>query len=60
MFSGKRPFGYSGWAWELHTALADAGLVEATLDDDGNLDTMTRGQEERADALIFAAVKALR
>lgn len=33
-FSGKRPFGNSGWEWELHWALSDAGLIDE--DDDIN------------------------
>lgn len=27
-FSGKRPFGNSGWEYEVHTALAKAGFVD--------------------------------
>lgn len=35
-FSGKRPFGNSGWQLEVAMALADGGFVARTLDSDGN------------------------
>lgn len=28
-FSGKRPFGNSGWEWDLRQAFLDAGLIPA-------------------------------
>lgn len=34
-FSGKRPFGNSGWEYELYVALITAGAVTGTLDEDG-------------------------
>jgi hypothetical protein len=34
-FSGKRPFGNSSWHYEIYEALADAGIIEATKDEDG-------------------------
>ncbi|BAD58868.1 hypothetical protein [Nocardia farcinica] len=37
-FSGKRPFGNSGWKYELFEALAGAEAIEATFDDDGFLE----------------------
>lgn len=45
-FSGKRPFGNSGWSYELHRPLIEAGLVAE--DDD-----------EKANELIFDAIDAL-
>lgn len=41
-FSGKRPFGYSGWMWSLYGALVRGGLVYGTFDDDGYLDECDR------------------
>lgn len=41
-FSGKRPFGNSGWEYEPFMALAKAGLVDCKFDKDGyvySLDT---------------------
>lgn len=34
-FSGKRPFGNSGWEYELFAALVKAELVSGELDEDG-------------------------
>jgi hypothetical protein len=31
-FSGKRPFGNSGWTHDLYSALAEAGIIEAEKD----------------------------
>lgn len=36
-FSGKRPFGNSGWKYEIYTALVSAGVVSGELDEDGYL-----------------------
>lgn len=55
-FSGKRPFGSSGWDWDLYAPLAKAGLVEAEFDGDGNF----AGCHYRtADKLILAAIDQL-
>lgn len=54
-FSGKRPFGNSGWEYELYTALVLAGAAPGRMDD-GEL------QECDADVcrtLIADAIKAL-
>ena len=36
-FSGKRPFGNSGWKYEVYTALVSAGVVDGKIDEDGYL-----------------------
>ncbi len=33
-FSGKRPFGNSGWEHEIYTAIAKSGMIEAKFDSD--------------------------
>ena len=53
-FNGKRPFGNSGWEWELYTALVSAGLVDGSIDDDGYLDEFE--DEAKANKLIFKAI----
>lgn len=58
-FSGKRPFGYSGWHVDLYLGLARAGYVSATLSEDGYLDEISREEEERADDLIASAIQYL-
>ncbi len=34
-FSGKRPFGNSGWEYDLYVPLIEAGVVDGSLDSDG-------------------------
>ena len=55
-FSGKRPFGNSGWEYDLDAALIQAGRVPGKLDGDGGGDVEDR---ETTDALILAAIDAL-
>lgn len=55
-FSGKRPFGNSGWDYDLYLALMKAGLVEGTLDEFGYIYDV---DEQAADALIEKAIKSM-
>lgn len=55
-FSGKRPFGNSGWSWDLYAALVAAGHVKGKTDADGYLEDV---DERTADRLVSAAIKAL-
>lgn len=55
-FSGKRPFGNSGWKWDVYEALVTAGLVEGRLDTDGFLLTV---DTDTADRLIHNAIHAM-
>lgn len=36
-FSGKRPFGNSGWEYELYRPLVQYKIIEGTIDEDGYL-----------------------
>jgi hypothetical protein len=59
-FSGKRPFGNSGWQYELYTPMGRAGMIDGlTLDEDGYVDQFPPGSRRAADALILAAIRAL-
>jgi hypothetical protein len=52
----KRPFGNSGWQYEIYAPMVAAGLVKGALDEDGYVeDADTRA----ADALMDAAIQAL-
>ena len=55
-FSGKRPFGNSGWDFELYKPLIKAGLVMGKLDGDGYIEDL---DNKAADKLIFEAIDAL-
>lgn len=58
-FSGKRPFGSSGWEYELHLELGRAGFVTMTFDEDGCVDQYDRAEERRGNRLILEAINAL-
>lgn len=55
-FSGKRPFGNSGWESDIYKALIQGGFVIGKLDEDGYIDTV---DSEQANQLIFEAIGAL-
>lgn len=50
-FSGKRPWGNSGWDWDPVPALINAGLLAGRLDEDGYVETV----DERDLANLMAA-----
>lgn len=55
-FSGKRPFGNSGWAYEVYGPLVNAGLIAGTIDEDGYA---TDIDVQAADERIIAAIQSL-
>lgn len=55
-FSGKRPFGNSGWSHELYDALAEGGAIASTRDEDGDLNY----DWDEADAAIGEAIDCLK
>lgn len=55
-FSGKRPFGNSGWKYEVYTALVKAEIIAGKLDHEGLIEECASAE---ADALILKAIAAL-
>jgi hypothetical protein len=55
-FNGKRPFGNSGWEYDLFPPLITAGLVTGRLDEDGYVDDI---DDRAATLLIAAAIREL-
>jgi hypothetical protein len=55
-FSGKRPFGNSGWEYELYKPLIEAGHVDGGLDEDGYIDWI---DTDVAELLIAKAIRSL-
>lgn len=49
----KRPFGNSGWQYDLYAPMVRAGFVEGALDEDGNVE---EHDENAADELIQSAI----
>lgn len=54
-FNGKRPFGNSGWQYEVYIALVKAELVDGTFDEWEEVEV----DEREADKLILEAIKSL-
>ncbi len=55
-FSGKRPFGNSGWEYDLFKTLIKHGVVDGTLDE---YDDIENFDEESADQVIFDCINGL-
>jgi hypothetical protein len=47
-FSGKRPFGNSGWERDIAKPLISAGLIPGALDEDGYIDDFDEDAYDRA------------
>lgn len=58
-FSGKRPFGNSGWEYDLYKGLIAAGAVDGKLDGDGFLEEIDAANRKKADQLIKAAIQSM-
>jgi hypothetical protein len=56
-FNGKRPFGTSGWQFEIYKALIKSGAVNGKLDDENGW--VESVDEEQANALVSDAIKGL-
>lgn len=55
-FSGKRPFGNSGWEYELYAALIAAKAVVGELDEDGRVESLTGNEVSKADGIIAGLI----
>lgn len=55
-FSGKRPFGNSGWTYDIYGALVSGGFVEGVLDEDGCPEAF---DDLVADALVLQMIDDL-
>lgn len=58
-FSGKRPFGNSGWKISIYRTLAKHGIIAGKLDNDGNVTSVDFDEYDKADKLISEAIKSL-
>lgn len=55
-FSGKRPFGNSGWTWDVYRALVKGGAIKGKIDSEGDL---VEHDQDAADKLILDAIAGL-
>lgn len=54
-FSGKRPFGNSGWEYDMYAFLVQAGAVRGEFDEDGRLNDVDK---DSANALMPGLIAA--
>lgn len=55
-FSGKRPFGNSGWQYDVYCSLVKAGYLEGTLDEEGYLEEVDDNQAKK---LVLECIRSL-
>lgn len=55
-FGGKRPFGNSGWKWDVYFALAEGGFVNGVKDNEGNWEVVDR---KKAEEIILACFEKI-
>lgn len=53
-FSGKRPFGNSGWQFDLYTCLIKKGFIAGKLDSDGFIEDYN---EKEANAFVQSLIQ---
>lgn len=53
-FSGKRPFGNSGWEYDLYKPLIQHGYINGNLDEHGYIENV---DEESANKLVLELIK---
>lgn len=58
-FSGKRPFGNSGWIFEVYEALIEAGILEGKVDEDGYLEECDNDEGDAIISQLFEYLKNL-
>ena len=58
-FSGKRPFGNSGWIYDVYEALIQGDALEGTLDEDGYVKECDSREAEAVVACLFDYLKSL-
>lgn len=57
-FSGKRPFGNSGWQHEIYAALTQHGVITGELEEWGEL-TLSFDAQRQADTIIDGAIQGM-
>jgi len=55
-FSGKRPFGNSGWQHDVYKPLIEKGLISGSLDEEGYINEC---DDKEADSLLLDLIESL-
>lgn len=58
-FSGKRPFGNSGWNHDIAIALVEAKAIRGTIEKEDGYTELTEYDETAMNKAILSAIKAL-
>lgn len=58
-FSGKRPWGNSGWKSEIYKTLAKHKFIEGEIDESGHVGYIDYNEYDKADQLIAQAIKSM-
>jgi hypothetical protein len=58
-FSGKRPFGNSGWQYDMLVPLVKAGLIQGEFDEEGFLEYLDPEQEKIGNLLIRSVIASI-
>lgn len=58
-FSGKRPFGNSGWEWDVFVPLINFGAISGELEEDDGYTYIVNVDDAAGDKLIREAIQAL-
>ncbi len=56
-FSGKRPFGNSGWQWDIYRGMIVNKWIEGTLDENGYIKEMSDENKKEAHRMIYNALE---
>ena len=55
-FSGKRPFGDSGWEYDLYKPLVQLSVVSGTLDEDGYIEEVNKAEADKLISKLISEV----
>lgn len=59
-FSGKRPFGNSGWQYIVYESLIENNIINGDIDEDGFISYLSDDERAKGDNLIFDAIKSMK
>lgn len=59
-FSGKRPFGNSGWKYIVYESLIENNIINGEIDEDGFISYLSDDERKKGDKLIFDAIENMK
>lgn len=55
-FDGKRPYGASGWKFDVYAAMIRAGVLEGAMDENGFVQKLNKEDMDQADIMIWEEI----